>query len=116
MKKKQGKSNLVVSGLLDYLSETGQVKLLPEVAEELHSLLEESKKADQITVTSFLPLTQIQQSELKNILEELIKIDLPIKNQIDKKLLGGFTVKVGDWFLDSSLLYYLNNIKRLLLS
>ncbi len=116
MKKVNNKSNLIVSGLLDFLSETGQSKLLPEVTEELGNLILEAKKANVVTISSFLALTQSQLSLLKSTLGKYIGNQLPFMNKVDKHLLGGFTVRVGDWFLDASLLYYVNNIKKNLLS
>lgn len=116
MKKRKTKTNFVVSGLLDYLTETGQTKLLQKVTEELANLLQESKKADVIIVTSSINLSDKQIENIKNILYKFLDVELPVVNEIDKKLLGGFTVKVGDWFMDASLLRQVKNLKKLMLS
>lgn len=116
MKKRKNKTNFVVSGLLDYLTETGQTKLLQKVTEELANLLQESKKADVIIVTSSINLSDKQIENIKNILYKFLDVELPVVNEIDKKFLGGFTVKVGDWFMDASLLHQVKNLKKLMLS
>ena len=41
-KKTPQKSNLVVSAIVDYLTETGDEKILPAITEELHSLVYET--------------------------------------------------------------------------
>ncbi len=116
MAKKSEKPNLVVAGLLDYLSETGETKILPEVAQELENLLKESQRAEVITVSSYMPLSDEQMQKLKEIIKKLIKIDLPIVNRTDENLLGGFTIKVGDWFLDASISAQMNYLKKALVS
>lgn len=116
MKKKNEKPNLVVAGLLDYLNETSETRLLPEVTRELENLLRESKKAEEITIASSVLLTPSQNEKLKKILNKLLKVDLPIVNKVDKNLLGGFTIRMGDWFLDASLAQELVYLRQVLLS
>jgi len=116
MKKKTKTYSIVVSGLLDYLAETDQSKLLPQVTAELRNLVEKPGEVKEITVTSFLPLTPQQLEVVKIALYKFLNLDLPVTNKIDKKLLGGFTVAVGDWFLDASLAYELRKLKQLMLS
>ncbi len=116
MKKKSTKSNLIVSGLLDFLSETGDDKILPEITNELNRLLQESKKADTIIVTTCIPLSSFQHKSLCQNLKKILHTDLPIKNLIDKKLIGGFTIKVGNWFLDASIAKEITNIRNILIN
>ena len=116
MKKRKNNTNFVVSGLLDYLTETGQTKLLPKVTEELTNLLQESKKADAMIVTSSVDLSDKQIENIKNILYKFLDVELPVVNEIDKKLLGGFTVRVGDWFMDASLLQQVKIFKKMMLT
>ena len=116
MKKKTKTSNIVVSGLLDYLSETGQTGLLPQVTAELQDLVKKPSEAKEIVITSFLPLTPQQQDTFGTTVQKLINMNLPLVTKIDKKLLGGFTISVGDWFLDASLARELRNLKQVLLS
>lgn len=110
------KPNLVVAGLLDYLEETGQRQLLPEVTAELEKLLEEAKEAQAMTITSAVPLSLSQSEALAEILGRVVGANLPIIKKVDKNLLGGFTIKVGDWFLDASLLHQLAYLKKFMLS
>ncbi len=116
MRKRNEKPNLVVAGLLDYLSETGETRLLPEVAQELEKLLKESQKAELVVVASFVPLTDPELKKIKEVIGKLIKTELPIINKVDKNLIGGFTIKVGDWFLDASLSAQMDYLKSALLS
>lgn len=115
MMKSTKKSELVAQGLLDYLSETDQTKLLPEVTDKLAHLFQDSKKAKEVVVTSFIGLTHPQKENFRKIMQKILGVSLPVVDKVDKKLLGGFTVQVGDWFLDASLSRELRNLKRTLL-
>lgn len=115
MKKINLKSNAVLQGLLDYLGEKGEEDLLPEVTRSLEAIVAKTKKAEEILVYSAIPFTDEQLIRLKTILKKLLNIDLPIIDKVDKKLIGGFTIKVKDWFLDASLLHQLHLIRQQLL-
>jgi len=116
MQKSSKKINSIVVGLMDYLSETGSQELVSDIADSLTNLSDESKNAQEVVVTSVTTLAENQISELKKILSRLIKINLPIRNTQDKKLLGGLTIRVADWFLDASLSSELNDLKNKLIS
>lgn len=116
MAEAQKTSNLVVQGLLDYLKETGQVALITDVTQILENELIKTKKADKIEVISTVPMSQSQLRTLKTLINKLFKQSLPVENKIDKVLLGGFTIRVGDWFLDATLKRELQNLKTILQS
>lgn len=116
MKKSSYKSTAVLAGLMNYLKETGEEKLLPEVTKSLEDEVAKSKKSDELVVSSAYLLTSKQLKLLKNLINNKLNVDLPIVNNIDKGLIGGFTVRVNDWFIDSSVSHQLQFIKRSLLS
>ena len=116
MKKVSRKSEAVLQGLLDYFSETRSEELLPEVTKSLEEIVTKSKETREIVVASVILFDFTQIEKLKMILKKLLNVNLPIVNKIDKKLIGGFTVRIGDWFLDASLIHQLQIIKRSLLS
>lgn len=111
MKRTPQKTNLVVSGLIDYLEETGQTNLLPDVTHILEKELQKDQNTEEIIVTSSIPLSKNQITKLKILLYKLLHVDLPILNRLDKSLLGGFTIQIGDWFLDASLIKQFDNLR-----
>jgi len=116
MKKITSKSKAILSGILDYFAETGEQALLPEVTKSLEKEILKSKGADEIIVTSAVKLTREQMKNLQAALQKILHIKLPIKNRIDENLIGGFTVKIRDWYLDASINHDLLLLKRSLLS
>jgi len=69
----------------------------------------------EVTVTSCVPFTTLQLDNLKNDLNKMHNGDFLLVNKIDKNLLGGFTVRVADWFFDASLSSQLSKLKQTLL-
>ena len=70
---------------------------------------------DKILITSVFKLSADQVDKIKKSINKILKVDLPVENKIDSKLMGGFTIKVNDWFLDSSIKHEIDLIKRSLL-
>lgn len=114
--KHHNNSQIVVSGLLDYLKQEGQEELLPAVTYDLQETVSKSRQADTILVESPIPMDSQQVKSLQSILKKKFQIELPIENKVNKKLVAGFTVTVGDWFLDASILTQLQKLKQILLS
>lgn len=107
-------SNLIAKALMDYLRGSGKLKLLPEVTEVLEGKLDKSKTAQKIIVESVVSLDDEQARKIKKLVKNFLNQDLPVINKINKKLIGGFTIKAGEWFLDASILHDLDNLKFIL--
>jgi len=66
------------------------------------------------TVRSVVPLSLKQQQKLEVHLHKIIGEKITVVYEIDRKILGGFTVRLEDWFLDASLALDLQKIKEIL--
>ena len=66
-------------------------------------------------ITSHIRLTVEQINYLQITPKKIFNEVLPVQNIIDKNILAGFTVKVGEWYLDASLKTELNNLQQILL-
>ncbi len=116
MKNISFKSKAVISGLLDYLGQKGEENLLPEVSKSLEKEVDKLSGQDEIIVTSTVRLTSSQLAKIKSSIYKMLKKKLPVKNEINQKLLGGFTVRVNDWFFDSSISRQVELLKQSLLT
>lgn len=115
MKKISLNSKSVIGGLMEYLDEKGKQSLLPELTQVLEEKIAKEKQTDEIIVTSVVRLTSLQLNALKSILHKSLRVKFPIMNKIEEHLLGGFTVKVNDMFIDLSLRNEMDTLKRSLL-
>lgn len=116
MKKTSYKSKAIIKGLLDYLNQNSEQSLLGEVRIVLDSEIHKAEGADEILVTSTVKLTPFQLKNISGALYKNFKIRLPIINKIDKTLIGGFTIRIKDWFLDGSLAQEVQILKRSLMT
>lgn len=116
MKKLSSKSNAVVKGLVDYLKSEGEENILPEVTKSLEDLKAKAIRRDEIIITSSVQLTRSQLNEIQKVLKRKFFVEYPIINEINEDLIGGFTLKINDWFFDGSMSNQLRNIKRTLIS
>ena len=71
---------------------------------------ESVSKLKTAVVKSVVPLTAGQRNEFEMKLRVLFGEEVTITNELDRQLLGGFTVRVGDWFLDASVIRDLQKI------
>ncbi len=109
-------SSSVAAGILGFLSARGQTSLLPTVAQVLDEAAGKSKRADKIVVTTASPLTKEQLMNIRSIVERFLRRNLPIAAAIDRSLIGGFSIRVGDFFLDASVAADVEGIRHMLLS
>lgn len=105
----------IISGLLDYLDEKKSIGLLPEITRVLEKESSKIKEKDEIIITSAVKLTDTQLQNIKNHIFKRFNKELPVTNKIDSNLIGGFTIKVNDWILDSSIVNEINHFRRQLL-
>jgi len=67
---------------------------------------------NELIVESAIPLTAIQEKELKLALEHKYEKTLFIKNIVNRELIGGVRIFLGDITIDSSILGKIERLKR----
>ena len=77
--------------------------ILPEVYSIYEEYLSEEKCVIRAQATSAVKLNAKQQSEIKSALEKKYNQSVSLECDIDKSLIGGVKLRVGDWVMDNSL-------------
>lgn len=95
---------------LRVLTDNGRLPMLPYVLEALHTLRAVSKGEVHLDATFALPPSDEDIANLKAQLASRYGEHLKIRVSIDKTLLAGFVVRVGNEVLDTSLIRSVNNI------
>jgi len=106
----------VTQKLLSLLISNNRLFLLKEVAKSYINLFNEQQGELNATVISAIPLTQNLEKQIHNKLEDFSGKKISLLNKIDKSLLGGFILKIGDMEFNSSLAYKLKTFKAKLTS
>ena len=102
--------------LLSLLISNNRLFLLKEVAKSYINLFNEQQGELNATVISAIPLTQNLEKQIHGKLEDFTGKKISLLNKIDKSLLGGFILKIGDMEFNSSLAYRLKTFKAKLTS
>ncbi len=84
------------------LVEAGRVNLIPEICSEYTRLLNERQGVAAGVVTTALPLSDNDRASLQDALNGVFKKKINLENKIDKKILGGLVVEVGNFAIDLS--------------
>lgn len=97
--------------LIDKRRET----LLPYIVEEYERLADKAANVCKVEVTTALPLTEIQKQAFIVKLGGLTGCNIELRTIIDKRLLGGAVLQIGDKRVDGSILSHLDQLKAVLL-
>lgn len=100
----EGRVNKLTLAIFDIITRKNREAVLPDVAKSFQSQYNVYKGIEEAKVTTAVPLT----AELKKEMEEMVKKisskpNVQLEEVIDKDLIGGFILKVGDRQIDDSI-------------
>ena len=104
--------NELGKGLIHLLVDKKRISLLNEVAAQYIRLHEEYKGERVAYVTTAVPMTTSLENKLLKQVEKITGEKVTLENKIDKDILGGFVLRVGDLQYNASIANKLDKIKR----
>jgi len=104
LQSKLGIDDLTIK-LLNVMTETGRLKLLPGVANSFCKVMEVSRGEVECTVISAKPLTdEAMKKEIEAALKGFTKNKLKIQHRVDESLVGGLVIDFGgEHYIDMSI-------------
>lgn len=87
-------------------------RLLPQMAEQLQKLVNEAEGILEAEVITSLPLSAEVSQSLEEHLSRLTGRRVRLNNRLDKEIIGGMVVQVGDRVLDASVKRRLELLKE----
>ncbi len=102
----------ISSGLISLLVDNKRISLLNEVALKFIVLNEELKGRDVAYITTAVPLSDDMEKKALAQLGHITNKKVSLQNKVNKDILGGFILRVGDLQYDASIATKLNSIKR----
>jgi len=87
---------------LGTLLESGQIDLLGRILAELEQLAKPRAEKRIARVTSAVALTGAEQTAFRNRLTAMFGMDLDLQFGVDRALIGGVVLRVGDQVIDGS--------------
>ncbi|PKD21712.1 ATP synthase subunit delta [Salegentibacter salinarum] len=102
----------ITQGSFDVLIENGRINILDLVARNYIVRYNTLNKSQEAIVTTAVPLTAELEEKILAKVKELTGTGANIKNVINKDIIGGFILRVGDLQYDASVSRNLNRLKR----
>lgn len=106
----------IVLKFLMLLIDKRREAVLPAIIHEYVTLANEARNVVEAEVTTALPLSNEQQTALINKLGLVTGKTIVLKTQINKAIIGGVIVQIGDKLIDGSIARQLQMIKNTLLN
>ncbi len=108
-----GKLSIITTGFNRLLITKGRESNLPEIVNAFITQYKVQKKIHTIKLTTASPVSE----EVKKALTEQVKKSagfehIELEEKIDKDIIGGFVLQVGDKLVDASIAYDLKEIAR----
>jgi len=85
---------------------------LDAITHEFESQYKVYKQIITAIVTSATPLDAVSREQLLAIIRKNTTLTVEVEERVDKKLIGGFKINIGDVTIDSSVLRKLNDLKQ----
>jgi F-type H+-transporting ATPase subunit delta len=108
----KGKVNPLTLSIIEILTRKNREPLLPAIAHEFHNAYNEYKGIEKATITTTIAVDAKLKGEIEAIVKKLSSKKLvELDEKIDKDLIGGFVLNVGDRQIDASVKSKLKSLK-----
>src|SRR5262249_17851454 len=97
------------------LNQHERLELLRPILQGYRDLCDERARRIRVQVRSATSLADDQRQRLQQLLQEAFRLEPVLETLVDPDLLGGLTVRVGDWLYDASVRTQLNTIRKQLM-
>ena len=107
-----GKFHSMTKTFFDIVSRKNREASLPAVAEEFHRQYNAYKGVVAAEVVTTFPLTDDLRRQFKAMVVKISGKEVELSERIDKSLIGGYILKVGDKQIDESISSRLTELKE----
>lgn len=109
-----GKVSKLTMAIIDIITRKNREAILPAIASEFHVAYNEFKGIQKATITTTIALDDKLKAEIETIVKKLSnRKSIELEEKIDKDLIGGFVLNVGDKQIDASVSSKLKSLKVL---
>jgi F-type H+-transporting ATPase subunit delta len=111
------KVNELTYRFIDIITRKSREDVLPEIANEFLVQYRQYRKIEIVEVTTPIKLDEALQSEFEKLAKNYIGKDWTVRlvEKVNKELIGGYIVKIGDRQIDDSVLSKLRDVKKQLM-
>jgi F-type H+-transporting ATPase subunit delta len=106
------KLNKVTDAYVQLITAKKREMFLDQIAEEFINQYNEKKKILKAVVTTASGIDDATRKQVMNLVKGASESDVVLEEKIDKDIIGGFIIRVGDKQIDASIARKLSNLKR----
>lgn len=106
----EGKVDPSTLAIFDIITRKNREFHLPAIAEEFVDQYRTYKGIEKAVVTTPFPLTDALRAEFKKMVAEQTGNSVELVEKVDKDLIGGFVLKIGDRLMDNSVQHKLKSL------
>jgi F-type H+-transporting ATPase subunit delta len=106
-----GRAAPLFFNFLMVLNQHERLELLRPILRAARALYDERARRVRVRVRSAVPLGEDQRQHLLRELHEVFRLEPVLEEKVDPDLLGGLTVRVGDWLYDASVSTQLETLR-----
>jgi F-type H+-transporting ATPase subunit delta len=110
------KVDQLILNFLDLVVQNKREIYLKDIARNFLSFCRKDLGIKSAVLTSAVPVEEAGKEKMIQFLREAFQADIELEEKVDKKLIGGFVLRVEDQQLDASVAQQLNRIRRELLN
>jgi F-type H+-transporting ATPase subunit delta len=103
-------AGIVFVAFAEQIVDAGRTRIVPEIARSFKKMLADSRGEADALVTTAEPMTEALKADLVSSLAKVFNKKITLKNEIDKNVLGGLVVQVGNYSIDMSLKSRLDSV------
>ncbi|MGR3812087.1 ATP synthase F1 subunit delta [Jiulongibacter sp. NS-SX5] len=107
----ENKVNPVTYSIFDVLTKKNRESLIYPIAVEFKKLYDDLNKIERATVITVEPISKEQRAQFSKIVEDATGKKVELVEKIDKDLIGGYVLRVGDTQIDTSIKKKINELK-----
>lgn len=108
----KGKVNDLTLAIFDIITQKNREPLLPAIAKEFHNAYNAYKGVGKAVVSTAVPIDAEMKAEFEKIVKTISsKKQIELIEKVDKDLIGGFVLDVGDKQIDASIQSKLKTLK-----
>jgi F-type H+-transporting ATPase subunit delta len=107
-----GKLNKVTDAYIHLITEKKREIYLTEIAQEFINQYKEKKKILTAIITTANGIDDVIRKQVMDMVKGTGTNEVVLEEKINKNIIGGFIVRVGDKQVDASISRKLNNLKR----
>lgn len=105
------KVNEMTNAFFRIISQKNREASLPAIAKEFHARYNEYKGIVSAEVTTTFPISPEMHQEFVGIVEQITGKIVELHEKVDKELIGGYVLRIGDRQIDESISTRLSELK-----